>query len=812
MELKGIINKIKGVRYLALLKSAGMLFLLFAFGFLKVVFDLISTVFLKFIKSIKWYWSLPMKKKLKVGLYTCLGGFVSGLLGLVFFFYLVYYGFWGAIPSQLELKDINNYQASEVFTKDSVLIGRYFVENRSDCRYEEVNPKLLEALIATEDARFYEHTGVDHKSLMRVLFKSIILGQNAGGGSTLSQQLAKNLFGRESYGALTMPIVKIKEAVIANRMEEVYTKQEILMLYLNTVSFGEDTYGIKTACERFFSKSPQNIEVEELAVLVGMLKAPSTYNPRLHPEKSRERRNVVLSQMVKGNYITENKYKKLAEEAIELNYKRTRAEDVAPHLKAVLEAELLEWLKEYNKTQGTTYDLYKSGLKIYTTIDSRLQRIAVKAVDKHLNKLQRDLIKDVKKQKILSLRSEWFQAYLKSGSYYKALIKKGESEDAAWNSLSAKNSKRKLYVAGEWVDSTISYVDSVRSVLAELQSGFMVCEPHTGDVLAWVGGKDFGKNQYDHIRSKRQVGSIIKPIIYSKALIDGHEPCDYVSNQQVVYTEYDDWTPRNSGDNYKGKYTIKGALTNSVNTVSVKLCMESGIDQVVDYAYKLGIKDSISRLPSLCLGVDDFSLFNILEVYTVFANKGKKSKLNHVVSIYDNERKVLYKSEVYHEEAIPEDIALKMTMMLQNVAQHGTAQRLASVYGIDTLVAGKTGTSQNHKDGWFVGYTPRWLGGVWVGADNPAIRFSSIRDGQGANMALPIWAEFYKMMKKDPALRHWLEGDFDSELEFDCEDYRDNTRIERFFKRKGVRESDATGFEKNKASRKGKGFKLFRKK
>ena len=766
---------------------------------------ILKKVFQKLVQPFVWYYKLNWRKKIKVGVITFFSGIAFAFLLLLGFYYAVLNGMFGEMPSDEKLLAIRNYEASEVYSSDSVLLGRYYVENRSDITFEEISPFLINALIATEDSRFYEHKGVDHRSLMRVLFKSIILRQKAGGGSTLSQQLAKNLFGRRSYGMLTMPVNKVRESIIANKLEHLYTKQEILTLYLNTVSFGEDTYGIETACERFFSTTPAEIKPEEAAVLVGMLKAPSTYNPRVNPKTSKIRRDVVLLQLERNEYISLEEKDSLQGLDLKLDYERlVNDEGIATYFKEHLRLQLDNWLDAHLKEDGSSYNLYTDGLKIYTTINSKMQQYAEEAVTEHLSHLEKAFRKDLKKSKIVDLKM--IIKSLKQTGRYKTFANKGLPEEEIIEEL-GKPVDTQLYTYAEGIkDTMISPIDSVQHALGILQAGFLVLNPDNGAVLAWVGGNSFKQVEYDHVLSQRQVGSVFKPIVYAQALKNGYKPCDFVSNQQETYTQYDDWSPQNSDGNYDGKYSLIGGLTNSVNTISVKLCMASGIDSIIETAKLLGIDEELPRVPSIALGVGNISLKNLLGAYTAFANNGMYSETQKITGVYTREGENIYVSEWQQKQVYTPEEAEDITVMLQSVVNNGTASRLRSRYNIGTPIAGKTGTTQNHSDGWFMGYTSEWLGGVWVGADNPSVHFSNIKDGQGANTALPIWALFYKKIEADKVLTELMSNDKEFPEPLDCELYKDDNVILKLFKKKN-KKNDKTGLEKPKKKK-----RFFRKK
>lgn len=722
--------------------------------------------------------------------------FLISLFSLLGFYYAVKGGVWGKIISDDELLHLKNYRASEVYSADSVLLGRYFVENRTECNYNEVNPIVFDLLIATEDARFYEHKGVDNKSLIRVLFKSIILRQHAGGGSTLSQQLVKNIFGRGNYGMLSMPVNKIKEAIIANKLETLYTKEEVLMLYLNTVSFGEDTYGIEAASMRFFSCTPKELKPEEAAVLIGMLKAPTYYNPRTNLKRSLRRRNTVLAQGRKYKSLSRKQTDSLSSLPIDLRYNKRRSEEgLATYFREYVRLELDKYLSEYKDENGNSYNLYTDGLIIYTSLNSKLQKYAEESVIEHLQDLQQDLDAELKSSKWFSKNRELFKKELSNWSKDKSLL----------------NEKREMEVFS--YDATLTHqfskIDSLKYYLTRLKAGFLVEDPKSGKVLAWVGGPSYKFFKYDHVLSKRQVGSVFKPIVYASALQKGTSICDFIPNQKIIYEQYNNWSPRNSGGMYEGKYSVIGALTNSVNTVSVRLCMESGIENVIKLAHELGVEDSLQHVPSIALGVGAISLKEMIGVYTAFANEGTHSSMQTIVSITSNAGKELYHLEPNQKQVLSPKIAEDITTMLQSVVDNGTARRLRGKYAFKSGIAGKTGTTQSHSDGWFIGYTKGFVGGVWVGADNPKVRFNGIEKGQGANLALPIWAKFYKKVLSDQDVGDSLKEGLDLDPYLPCELYQEDKFLEKLFRKK-KRRSHKTGLNGNVAKKGLRG--LFKKK
>jgi penicillin-binding protein 1A len=759
-----------------------------------------------FIRPFIWYFALSLKKKIGVGFLSFFIMCLAIAILPILLFFSVSSGIFGAMPSDTELLAVKNYQASEVYSADSVLLGRYFVENRSDATYNEVSPYVYESIIATEDARFYDHEGVDTKSLLRVLIKSVVLGQHTGGGSTITQQLAKNIFGRKNYGWLTMPIIKIREAIIANQLERLYTKNEILLLYINTVSFGEDTYGIKTASMRFFSKGPDKLQRDEAAILAGTLKSPTYYNPRKYPEHALERRDLVLGQLLKYKYITTTEFETYIQKPLVIQYsKLDNSDGIAPFFRAFLKNEVDKILTDVKKEDGSIYNIYTDGLKIYTTIHSSIQKYAEDAAVAHLKRIQPNLNTDLRQRSFFLNHKKIVLQELKKSARYKILVKNGLSEKEIISQLKLKDTIDMPTLNGNQ-ELVISPMDSVQRALSSLQVGMLVVNPHKGSVLAWVGGANFKQAQFDHVLSNRQAGSVFKPIVYAQALRSSLEPCDFISNQKITYTQYDDWTPSNSSERENGRYSMAGALANSINTISVALCMQVGISKVIDLARSLGIESDLPAKPSIALGTADLNLWELTRAYTAFANDGKKSSLQFLTSIVDASNKKIYFIKPLFTEVLTSEQAHTLTNMLMNVVDKGTAHELRDVYGLHGMIAGKTGTTQNHVDGWFMGYTSGMLAGVWVGADNPSIHFSDMNQGRGSATAMPIWAGLYKKMNNDRGLSYLVRKPFPFENNVDCEMYKDNTFLQKLFQRKNKKD-DNTGLDKNKTKIKTKKIK-----
>ncbi len=753
-----------------------------------------------FVQPFTWYAALSFRKKIITGLAAFFSICLVILILPVLLFYAVSSGMLGKMPDDAELLAVKNYQASEVYSADSILLGRYFVENRSDARFEDVSHYLFDAIIATEDARFYKHTGVDTRSLMRVLFKSVLLKQKAGGGSTITQQLAKNLFGRKSYGMLTMPINKIREAIIANQLEKLYSKQEIITMYVNTVSFGEDTYGIKTAAQRFFHVNPDQLAPEQAAVLAGMLKSPSIYNPRTKPQNALQRRNIVLQQMYKYGYLSASECTALEQKKMVLNYSRMdHSEGPAPYFRDYLKSEVEQILAQYKKSDGTAHNLDTDGLKIYTTIQSVLQHYAEDAALDHLKRIQPVLQKDLQRTAFFKNHKDLIANGLKQSGRYQTFETQGLSDSEIMQRLQKKD---RLHINTLWglQEKEISPADSVRLMLSTLQAGMLVVNPHTGAVLAWVGGVNYKQVQYDHVLAVRQAGSVFKPIVYAQALKSGMSPCEFIPNQQVTYSQYDDWTPANSSEKVSGRYSMAGALANSVNTISVQICMQAGIKQVISLARSMGIKSPLPEKPSIALGTADMSLWELVGAYTAFANNGIKPELRFITAIVNDKGDEIFTQKVSSKIIFTAEQAHEMTNMLCNVVDKGTAHELRDIFGFTGSIAGKTGTTQDHKDGWFMGYTAGLLAGVWVGADNPAIHFSGMQQGRGSATAMPVWAGFYRRVRQDSRFKYLVPNSFSFPNDITCEMYKDDTFIQKLFQRRN-KTNNNTGLEETKRGR-----------
>jgi len=710
------------------------------------------------------------KKKAKKKPIKTWGTLIIGTLFLVGFLFIaglvlsIRWGFFGALPSPKQLSEIQNDNASIVYSADNQVLGKYFIQNRTSVAYSDISSDIVNALVATEDARFFEHKGIDYRAWVRVLIKTVLLqDQSGGGGSTLSQQLSKNLFPREKYWKLTIPVAKIKEMFIATRLEKVYDKDELINLYLNTVPFGANVFGVQAAAKTFFNKSAKNVNIQEAAVLVGMLKANTKYNPVRNPNFSKTRRNVVLAQMAKYGYLRPSQLDSLKQTELKTDYQRdSNTEGLATYFRAQLRQELKTILPDFENKEGQAFNLYTDGLKIKTTIQSRLQRFAEEAVQEHMQGLQKS-----------------FDDHWKGKKAYGT----GRSDQDIKEAFEQPVRMTIFTYQGDQVKE-MSPLDSLKYYYCLLNAGFLAADPNNGKILAWVGGIDQKYLQYDHVLAKRQTGSTFKPIVYANAIRSGLSPCEYIPNQLVTYTDYDDWQPANSGDEYGGFYSMEGGIRKSINSIAVNLIMKTGVDSVRHLAHDMGIESDIPNAPAIALGTADLSLYEMVQVYQTFANQGIRRNLSFIERIETKDGKVLYeKEESEPVTVLTKDESAIMDHLLQAVVDSGTARRLRFRYQLAGPIAGKTGTTQSHADGWFMGYHPNLVAGVWVGAEYPSVRFRTISLGQGANTALPIYGKFMHKVSKWKATRKWASASFpepseEVRLALNCLPYLDEEPVQ----------------------------------
>lgn len=689
------------------------------------------------------------------------------MIGL--FFAAMSYGVFGPMPTFEELENPKSNLATEVISADGKLLGKYYIENRSNTQYQELSPNVINALIATEDARFEKHSGIDVKAIFRVVW-GMMTGTSKGGGSTITQQLAKNLFPRKQNRTfLETVMIKFKEWITAIKLERNYSKDEILAMYLNTVDFGSQSYGIKSAAKTYFNKETDQLKVEEAAVLVGILKAPTWFSPVRNPERSLERRNTVLNQMLKYEYITQSEYDSVKNLPVDMtNYRiQDHTTGIATYFREYLRMVLTEWCNSHPREDGTPYNLYKDGLKVYTTINYKMQEYAEQAVRTYLGKeLQPSFFahwkgipnapfvfeKNVERKEIQNLL---FQAMRRSDRYYH-LKTQGFSDKEVLANFQVPVKMKVFSWKGE-IDTVMTPMDSIRYYKFFLQAGLMSMDPHNGYVRAYVGGIDYRFFQYDHVKlSKRQVGSTFKPFLYTLAMQEGESPCSRYPNVQPVIDLGNGqvWAPESSSDERRGQQvTLKWALANSNNWVSGQLIKKYSPKAVVNIAHKMGVTSDIPSVYSIALGSCDLSLYEMTGAMSVFANKGVYIEPIFVTHIEDKNGNLLQSFSPKSQEAISEETAWLMIQLMRGVVESGTSIRLRYKYGFDNPIAGKTGTTQNQSDGWFMGITPDLVTGVWVGCEDRAAHFRTITLGQGANMALPIWALYMQKVYSDASLK-----------------------------------------------------------
>ncbi|MFY0481737.1 penicillin-binding protein 1A [Flavobacterium sp. PLA-1-15] len=698
-------------------------------------------------------------------------------LGSVFLvFLLASWGILGSMPSFEELENPESNLATEIISADGETIGKFYNENRTSVKYEDLPKHLVDALVATEDERFYEHSGIDGRGTLRAVTS---LG-TSGGASTLTQQLAKQLFHGEGSKFLPFRIIqKIKEWIIATRLERQYTKNEIIAMYFNVYDFNNYAVGIRSAAKTYFNKEPKDLTIDESAILVGMFKNSSLYNPVRNAQGVKNRRNVVLGQMVKSKIITEAQKVKYSELPITLDFKlQTHKEGTATYFREYLREFMKGWAKENKKPDGTDYDIYRDGLKIYTTIDSRMQVYAEEAVYAHMANLQKEFAIESKKNKnapfvnISEAETEKLMGRARKNSErWRIMTAEGKDEDDILKSFSVKTKMRVFSWDGE-KDTIMTPNDSIRYYKHFLQTGVMSMEPATGAIKVWVGGINYKHFQYDHVQQgARQVGSTFKPFVYATAIEQqGYSPCDSIIDAPYTipkgkHNVTETWTPKNSNHEYRGMVTLKKALALSINTVSAKLIDRVGPDAVIDLTKKLGVKSDIPSQPSIALGAVEITVHDMVAAYSTFANQGVYVKPQVIDRIEDKNGNVLYRSVPESHDVLNKDIAYAVIKLLEGVTESGSGARLRTdggghgynrvtgyPYALRNPIAGKTGTSQNQSDGWFVGMVPNLATGVWVGNEDRSAHFKGITYGQGATMALPIWGSFMKKCYQDKTL------------------------------------------------------------
>jgi penicillin-binding protein 1A len=689
---------------------------------------------------------------------------------------------FGSSPNLETDKNPEMSVGSELYTSDSVLIGKYYKENRVPVEYGEISRNIVNALIATEDTRFFEHSGIDIKAIFSVFW--YMMKGDQRGGSTITQQLAKNLFKtrKTSRGLLGyIPYVrtvvsKTKEWITAMKLENNYSKEDILTMYLNTVDFGSNTFGIKVACCTYFNKLPNQVNIQEAAILIGILKAPTTFSPISHQKKCLERRNIVLMQMMKNKYIDQHQYDSISKLPIQLNY---NVEDpTETELGSYVRTAVANYLKDWCKESG--YDIYTSGLKIYTSIDSRLQKYAEKSVEEQIKKLQRRFnIHWGNKNPWIDARDkeipDFIEDYVKTTQLYKNLKKRfKDNEDSITYAL---NTPRKVKLFS-WkkgvVDTLLSPMDSIEYMKRFLNAGFIVMDPYTGQVKVWIGGINYKFFKYDHIsQSKRQPGSTFKPFVYCTALDNGWTPCDRITDQRVTINYEEDgekktWSPHNANWKFTGRnMTLRYAMARSCNSVTVQLSKKVGFQKVADYAKKLGINSDLKPVPSIGLGSNDVSLLEMVAAYSSFLNKGIYTKPMLVTKITDRDGKLIKEFKPVQKRVLSETTANLMVYMLKGGLEEpgGTSEALwdyPDIFG-GNEIGGKTGTSSNYSDGWFMGITKDFVAGTWVGGEDRCIHFRKEEKMEGCHTALPIFGIFMTKVYEDTKTKI-TKGKFSKEI------------------------------------------------
>ncbi|HET6245538.1 MAG: penicillin-binding protein [Bacteroidetes bacterium] len=704
-------------------------------------------------------------------------------------------GLFGELPSFEELENPKNNLASEIYSSDKKLLGKYYIQNRTTIPYEDISPNVCNGLVATEDVRFYNHSGVDARSLFRVFFRTLIGGdQNAGGGSTITQQLAKMLFHDRPQGKMERGVQKLKEWVIAAKLERFYTKHEIMAMYLNRFDFVNNAVGIKSAARIYFNTTPDSLNIQEAAMLVGMAKNPSFFNPLRRPEETQHRRNVVLYQMASFDnpqtnkpYLSKSEFDSLKVLPLGLDYKKEdHLEGLATYFREYLRFELKKWASENKKPDGSYYNINTDGLKIYTTIDSRMQQYAEEAVAQHMGKeLQDEFFKHWKGKKnapFFHLNDQQTENLMnqsmKRSERYRNLVNEGINKDSILKNFNTPVEMAIFSWKGD-IDTLMSPMDSILYYKHFLRTGFMSMDPKTGAIKAWVGGINSRHFSYDHVKQgKRQVGSTFKPFVYALAMQEFWSPCYKVPNVPVSFElpEGKVWTPKNSDGKYGGMMTLKEGLATSTNSITAYIMKQFGPEAVVTLVRKMGVTAPLDAVPSLCLGTADISVFEMVGANSTFANKGVWTEPNFITRIEDKNGNVLKTFIPQQTEAMSEESAYLTLKLMQGVVESGTGTRLRFRFKLSPPIAGKTGTTQNNSDGWFIGLTPDLVSGVWVGGEDRSIHFRSTHLGQGANMALPIWALYMQKVYADPTITI-SKGDFERptgklDVEVDCAAYK----------------------------------------
>jgi len=734
-------------------------------------------------------------KKLGIKIITVAG--ISVIIPLILVL-IVSIGAFGILQSKKELQNYKNAVASVVLSENGELIGKIFTENRTNITYDQLPKHLVNALIATEDARYFKHKGIDSRSLVRVFFKTILFrNKNSGGGSTITEQLAKNMFGRKNRGPFALLINKTKEALLARRLEKVFTKEEIIALYLNTVPFGENVYGIDAASRRYFNKTTGKLKIEESAVLIGILKANNLYNPRLYPKNARNRRNIVLGQMKKYGYLKPSEADSLSKLPIVLDYLNLESEGPADYFLYQVKNEVNTILEEVFASTGKKWNVEEDGLIITTTLNLPLQKLANQSFHDHLSAMQKKM-----------------DTQYETTSGRKFIARLTENELKKTN-LAEKAHEVKPRLIFNWQGTSmdsVSVIDSMKSSLMMLHAGLLAMNPVSGEIKAWVGGIDFKTHPYDQVLARRQTGSTFKPILYAEALEEGIKPCNYLDNDSIVVSGLVDWSPRNFDHTVGGKYSLTGALVHSMNIPTFNLFLRVDFNRLDSLWKRLGFSFPLVNNPSMALGTAEASVAELAVAYAAFSNGGYRVTPQKLISIKSADGQVIWQNKFNAPKlrVLSSRTIMLISAILQKAVREGTGSPLASVYGVTIPMAGKTGTSQDYGDAWFAAYNPKLVIVSRVGASLTSVHFRSGSNGSGSALALPLVGLTLKNVQRSPELMGEFAGYFallPSELqnELGCPDFREKNVIENFM---GIFKKNKIDY--NNSSRKQKKNSFFR--
>jgi len=750
----------------------------------------------------------------KVFKFVCFLGVLLALL-IGTFYFAVLFGAFGSLPKTEDFKRLKQAEATQILDYKGKLVGKIYQYDRQKINYTKLPSHLIDALLATEDIRFFEHNGVDNESLLRVLFKTLILGNSsAGGGSTITQQLIKNTYGRKDYGFLTTATVKTKEIILAKRIEKTLSKEEILELYLNTVPFSGNTYGIESASQKFFNKSASLLQLHESATLIGTLKANHSYNPKLFPERSKLRRDVVLTQLQKYEFIDQKTLEENLQKELDLDLRQYNDRSFAKYFLKEVEKQTTELLAQ---KELSNYDLKTDGLIIHTTLDAKLQAYVEDAMTSHLKQLQNTFENQYANSQPWKNKKFLNQQIVKTHQY-KKIKSLGLDEKNIEDSLNAISNR----VIFDWEGARseqISVVDSLAHQLKFLTTAQLAIHPQTGEVRAYVGGINQQFFPQDNVKkAKRQIGSTFKPILYAAALENGFSPCDYISNKPITYTDLDDWSPKNASNedtDASTNFALKEALAKSMNTISVRLIEEIGISKTIEIAKSMGLDEDMPSSPSLALGVLETTVFELAKVYTSIADENRVKDVVLITKIENQNGETIYKKPEtsFKKSKLSEKSRIQLIELMKGVTQHGTASRLKSTYGLNYDIASKTGTTQKNRDGWFVGVMPELVYISWVGHPYE-FGFTSTAVGQGANSALPVFAKTLQKMSNDQEYTQLLNQSFppiskEIQDEFDCPPEKKGSWLKRVFSK----DEEEREFNNEEKKKKKKGlFSIFKKK